>query len=141
MKRCVLIPVLQGVVWAASIAFSIFFDFGGIYPNEFGVRNVLGFGIIILFFEMLAVCLDIKFALEGFVIDKDLSFALQSKVIPLVVVSLCLLANAIANVGSFQLVLLILFLTFSKISILHAQAMIDENRIPEFSPPLKIQEF
>ena len=82
-----------------------------------------------------------KFALEGFVIDKDLSFALQSKVIPLVVVSLCLLANAIANVGSFQLVLLILFLTFSKISILHAQAMIDENRIPEFSPPLKIQEF
>lgn len=122
------------------MGFSIFFDFGEGYPNQFGARNVLLFGIIILFFELLSVCLDIKLALVGFRIESDLSFRLQSISVPVIALTISITVWAFLNIGWWEITTLIFFLALSKLSILYVQAKVDENRIPEYLAPVELND-
>lgn len=132
-KRSVLLPILQGVVWVSSIGVSVFFDFGGSYPSTSVVRKLLVFVIITIFFEVLLVLFDIKYALKGYVIDKDLAWVLQTRTIPLLICVSCSVVPAFLFAGYISITSLIISCGAFKSGLLHSVSVIDAKKIEDYN--------
>lgn len=135
--RCLVVPVMQGLVWLASMGFSIFFDFGDGFPNV-GARNVLMFGVIILLFEILVICIDLKFALAGFRINRNINFLLHCRSVPFLILSFPLASQALLNIDVLSISMFISDLAVLKMSVIHVQASTDEYKIPLYTTPIEI---
>lgn len=132
-RRSFLIPVLQGVVWISSIGFSVFFDFGGAFPTLSVVRKLLLFVAISIFFELLLVLLDLKFALNGYVIDRDLAFRLQTFTIPFLICASCSIMPAFLFAGFPAVICLIVSCGCLKAGLLHSVCVVDNKKVEVFN--------
>ncbi|MBD5261382.1 MAG: hypothetical protein HDS38_04540 [Bacteroides sp.] len=131
-RRTVLVPLLQGLVWLASISVSIFYDFGGSFPDGSVTRRLLTFGIISLFFELLFVVIDMLFALSGYRISRSLSFHIQMRTFPFVIFGIPFAVMAYISTNWIDIVVLFICLAGLKSGLLQAIVEIDKDKVPQF---------
>lgn len=126
--RTLLVPILQGLVWFASITISVFYDFGGGDVT----RRLLLFGILCLFFELLFVFIDMLFALNGYSIDRNLRFHIQLRNFPFLIFGVPTAVCAFISINWIVIVFLFALLAGLKSGLLQAIVEIDNNKEPLF---------
>lgn len=132
-RRTVLVPLLQGAVWLASMTISVLCDFGNnVLDHDNVTRRLLAFALISLFFELLFTFIDMLFALSGFRISNDLRFKIQLRTISFLIFSVPMAVWAFISLNWIVIILMFGCLAGFKSGLMQAIAEIDNTKIPMF---------
>lgn len=131
-RRTIVIPILQGLVWAASILISIFLNFDDIESETHTTRSLLIFAYIILIFELGFILVDISLALNGYYIDRNLKFHIQCRNIPFAIFAIPLCVYDYISVHWICIFFSIIALAGLKSGMLQTVVEIDDKKKSTF---------
>lgn len=129
--RLWLIPFLQALVWFASLCASIFYDFGGVFPNVYSVFKIILAITVALGLDVMLTSWDLKLQLEGFLLNLNHKFKLQLCYAPFIVYTIAFIPAYIYYKTNWSLILIFIVLSGLKFISHYSCVFVDKNKIPD----------
>ncbi len=131
--RMYVIPIFMGLVWVLSFVISYFSSQNLSEIWDYVLRLSAAFNIV-LFFELLLMVWDIKLSLNGYYLERDKLFNLQSLTVPFFILAAPF--GFIAFSGGWWLIIYVAVLFCAKTTMHYTVVAVDKFKIPIGYGPL-----